>query len=135
MPQRWTTFFAAAVLVANLACGAVPGVEDDQVSSFEESLKQAEQGEDDWSVLFGVGLGYAMGVGVMSYDGFEPVYRVPRNYVQAHKWFNLAASRATDPTFATLSADTRDLVANNLSPDQLAEAERLAREWDEAHPR
>jgi hypothetical protein len=29
----------------------------------------------------------------------------------------------------------RDRMADSLTPDQIAEAQRLAREWTEAHPR
>ena len=58
---------------------------------------------------------------------------VPRDLVQAHMWFNLAArfqsgSRGDAGTH-------RAQIENRLSPAQLVEAQRLAREWDEAHPR
>lgn len=50
---------------------------------------------------------------------------VPQDYVQAHKWYNLAA--AHDP--GTGAAVNRALVAHKMSPVQIAEAQRLAREW------
>ena len=59
---------------------------------------------------------------------------VPQDYVQAHKWMNLAASRQTGEE-RQRSADRRDTLARLMTPAQLAEAQRLAREWDAAHPR
>ena len=49
---------------------------------------------------------------------------VPQNYVEAHKWFNLAASRGE---FAAVAE--RDALAARLSPQERAEAQRLALEW------
>jgi len=49
-------------------------------------------------------------------------------------WFNIAVSRETGISRDAAVLD-RDRIANLLTPDQRAEAQRLAREWDEAHPR
>ncbi len=51
---------------------------------------------------------------------------VPQNYEQAYIWFDLAASRAGD---ASIPIKNRDDVAAMMTPDQIAEAQRLAREW------
>ncbi len=56
---------------------------------------------------------------------------VPQNYVEAHKWRNLAASRATGDTQKEY-AEARDALAKVMTPAQLAEAQRLAREWQAA---
>ena len=48
---------------------------------------------------------------------------VPQDDVQALMWFNLAASK-----HATAVQD-RDLVASKMTPAQIDEAQRLAREW------
>ena len=62
---------------------------------------------------------------------------VPQDDVRAHMWFNLSASGA--PREPRVLRDTavrnRDVVAGRMTPDQLADAQRLAREWDAAHPR
>jgi TPR repeat protein len=58
---------------------------------------------------------------------------VPQDYVQAHMWLNLAASRRTGEDRET-SVSLRDQIAEELTPDDLSEAQRLAREWDAAHP-
>ena len=67
-------------------------------------------------------------LGVMYYNG----QGVPQDYVQAHMWFNLSAARY-DPVFSTKDRDAavslRDLVAARMTPDQIAEAQRMAREW------
>ncbi len=53
---------------------------------------------------------------------------VPKDFVQAHMWFNLAASR-----FAGVGpnpdAGARDSLATDMTPAQIEEAQRLAREW------
>jgi uncharacterized protein len=43
---------------------------------------------------------------------------VPQNFVQAHKWFQLAGSSLY-----------RDTLAAKMTPAQIAEAQKLAREW------
>ena len=54
----------------------------------------------------------------------EPTYRV-----QAHMWFNIAASRfITGETHREYST-YRDQVAEKMTPNQIAEAQKLAREW------
>ncbi len=53
---------------------------------------------------------------------------VDANLVVAHKWFNLAAARGNE------SARTYRLeVALEMSADQIAEAQKLAREWLQTH--
>ena len=69
-----------------------------------------------------LGLMYATGRGV------------PQDYVQAYMWLSLSASRSSGETRDS-AANSRDRAASRLTPDQLAEAQRLASEWDEAHPR
>jgi len=59
----------------------------------------------------------------------------PPDAVEAHKWHNLAASRATDEETRKLATNNRDILAENMTPAQVTEAQKLAREWDNAHPR
>ncbi len=49
---------------------------------------------------------------------------VPQDYIQAHLWFNLAAAQGDK-----MATKNRDLVAKLIAPAQVAEAQRLAREW------
>ena len=53
---------------------------------------------------------------------------VPQDYVKAHKWLNLAASRATAAETNDLRS-IRDALAKKMTSLQVAEAQQLAREW------
>jgi len=50
-------------------------------------------------------------------------------------WFNLAALRSTTGELRDNAGGFRDQAAGQMNPTQIAEAQRLAREWDAAHPR
>lgn len=63
-------------------------------------------------------------LGFMYYNGRG----VKRDYVQAHKWWGLAAANGHMD-----AAHNRDFVATKMSPAQLAEAQRLVREWRATH--
>ena len=52
---------------------------------------------------------------------------VPRDYVQAYMWLDIAAKRL--PPGANNTAKRRDLIAAKMTPAQITEARRLAREW------
>ncbi len=81
----------------------------------------AEQGEPDAQVY--LGLKFATG----SY--------VDQNYIEAYKWFSLASGQATTSLVADLMspAELRDFVAGKMTPADISEAQRLAREWLEQH--
>ena len=78
-------------------------------------LRAAEQGHA--RAQFVLGLMYDEGLGV------------PQDYIHAHKWYNLAASRFQESEQREVALQYRDQVALRFSPDQLAYAQRLAREW------
>jgi len=44
-------------------------------------------------------------------------------------WFNLAAARFEDATSRQKAVDSRDELAAKMTPDQIAEAQRMARDW------
>lgn len=56
---------------------------------------------------------------------------VPQDYVEAHKWYILAAANypASETESRNMAAKNRDGVAAMMTPAQIAEAQRLAREW------
>jgi uncharacterized protein len=93
------------------------GVRQDYAEAAKLYRLSAEQGDPDGQEL--LGLLYDVGAGV------------PRDYVQAHMWLNLAASRylASEVTKLEVAVETRDLVASKMTPEQIAEAQKLAREW------
>jgi hypothetical protein len=49
---------------------------------------------------------------------------VPQDYVAAHMWFNLSAAQGN-----ANAAENRNNVAARMTPAQIAEAQRLARDW------
>ena len=51
---------------------------------------------------------------------------VPQDYELAHMWFNLAAGGSED---REVDGKRRDEVAAKMTPEQIAEAQRMAREW------
>jgi TPR repeat protein/transposase-like protein len=77
--------------------------------------KAADQGFAD--AQYSLGVMYDQGVGVAP----DPV--------QAHKWFSLAAAGESNTGTRATAMKTRDSIAAEMSPEQLAEAEKLAREW------
>ena len=48
--------------------------------------------------------------------------------VQAHMWYDLAAEQVGDK-----AQNNRDLAASEMTPAQIAEAQRMAREWMAKH--
>jgi uncharacterized protein len=71
--------------------------------------KAADQGIS-WA-QYNLGFMYATGQGI------------PQNYIEAYKWFNLAAY-ATDKSVRDKALANRDIVAKNMTPAQLAEAQK-----------
>jgi hypothetical protein len=60
---------------------------------------------------------------------------VPKDYVRAHMWFTLAAARRhPEPGHLNIDAGARDNLAEEMTLEQVAEAQRLAREWESRHP-
>ncbi len=60
---------------------------------------------------------------------YEQGQGVPQDYVQAHMWFNLAASRSPPGADHAKAVKNRDILAAKMTPAQIAEAQRMAREW------
>lgn len=54
---------------------------------------------------------------------------VTQDYVEAHKWFNIAAAKSTDKELRDKAAKNRDIAANKMTPAQIAEAQKRASEW------
>ena len=54
---------------------------------------------------------------------------VTQNIVQAHKWYSLAGANGH-----TKAAAYRDTLAKQMTPAQIDEAQRLAREWKSKTP-
>jgi len=65
-------------------------------------------------------------LGVMYEEGRPGL---PQDLVQTHMWFNLAAAQGNPD-----AANFRNDVAAEMTPEQVAEAQRLAQEWLTKHP-
>jgi len=63
-------------------------------------------------------------LGLMYDDG----QGVPQDYVQAHKWYNLSAARSKGDLRKKIVRN-RNAIEKKMSPVQVAEAQKLAREW------
>ena len=73
---------------------------------------QAAANADDAKAMLALGRLYVQGLGV------------PQNYVQAHMWFSLAASR-----FEAEAVKERDALAARMAPEQVAKAQEQAAAW------
>ncbi len=91
------------------------GVPQDYVQAVKWYRKAAEQGYADAQYMLGVM--YDTGRGV------------PLDYAQAHMWYDLAASRFPPGEGRNIAAKNRDIVAIWMTPAQISEAKKLAREW------
>jgi len=63
-------------------------------------------------------------LGVMHGKG----HGVTQDNVQAHKWFNIARANGVEH-----GGKSRDIIEKKMTPDQIAEAQILAREWMKKH--
>ena len=86
------------------------GVTQDYTEAMRWYRKAADQGYA--SAQYDLGAMYNNGQGVT------------QDYVQAHMWYNLAAAQGDK-----LARKFRDYLAKQMTPTQVAEAQRLAREW------
>ena len=86
------------------------GIPQDYEEAIKWYRKAAEQGYA--SAQFNLGVTYGNGEGVV------------QDYVTAHMWYNLAGARGSEK-----AREYRDSIAKNMTPVQIAEAQRLAREW------
>ncbi len=86
------------------------GVPRDAAEAVKWYRKAAEQGYADAQYI--LGFMYTMG-----WSGAQ-------DYVQAHMWLTLAAAQRDEA-----ARKFRDRVAKRMTPEQIAEAQRLAREW------
>jgi len=93
------------------------GVPQDHAEAVKWYRKAADQGLAQAQSRLGVM--YAKGQGVS------------QDYVEACKWFDLAAARfaASDAMLRDEAVSNRQGIAAGMTPTQIAEAQRLAREW------
>ncbi len=90
------------------------GVPQDDAEALKWTRKAAEQGDARGQTQLGIV--YYLGRGM------------PQDYVRGHMWFNLSAAQGNKD-----GAQGRDIIAKLMTPAQIAEAQRLAREWMAKH--
>ena len=110
---------AAIILVLGFAAPAAAGpLEDadaalkrrDYATAVRLNRPLAEQGNAN--AQYNLGTFYDNGLGV------------PQDKVRAYMWFSLSAAQGREG-----AAAFRDLIARRMTPAQIAEAQKLAREW------
>ena len=91
------------------------GVPQDYAEAARWYRKAAEQGDARAQVVLGT--------------MYELGRKVPHDHVQAHMLYNLAASRFPLSKDRDEAVKNRDHVAKTMTPPQITEAQKLAREW------
>ena len=91
------------------------GVPQDYAQAMMWYRRAAEQGYAE--AMNSLGVMYAKGEGVV------------QDYVQAHRWFNLAAAHHPPVEDRGRAVRNRDRAAAVMTAPQIAEAQKLAREW------
>jgi TPR repeat protein len=89
------------------------GLTQDYAAAASWYRKAAGQGQADAQAS--LGFQYANGLGV------------PKDYVTAHMWFSLASARGNRD-----AVRDRDRIATMMTPEQIAESQKLVREWSAA---
>jgi len=87
---------------ADMAC-----IDFDSLAQYESDAKNGRA-----EALYNLGLAYSTGQGV------------DVDYIAAHKWFNLAAMKGSE-----IAKSWRAQISREMNSNQIAEAQRLAREW------
>lgn len=98
-----------------LMCASGPEDARDYAQAAIWYRKAADQGYADGQIY--LGMLYDEGLGV------------PQSDVQAYMWLNLGVSRTADARWRKMYIGTRDRVAAKMTPEQIAEAQKLAIEW------
>jgi hypothetical protein len=134
------------------------GVPQDEAEAVKWYRRAADKGDSDgqvslgWSLIFGKSnlqdeaeaielfrkaadhgnVDAMSSLGTLYADG----WCVAQDYVQAHMWYNLAASGPSSLFEMDKKelAKRRDELAAKMTPQQVAEAQRLAREWKPTKP-
>jgi len=144
--------FWPALVQADFQAGVDAYDQGDYATALKEMQPLAEQGDAD--AQFNLGVMYENGQGVPQDDGeaarwfrlaaeqgesaaqtklgllYEQGRGVLQDYVQAHMWVNLAAAQNQED-----ATKYRNALAKKMTSEQIAEAQRLAREWLAQHQR
>ncbi|RPH80794.1 MAG: sel1 repeat family protein [Nitrospiraceae bacterium] len=122
------------------------GVQKDDTQAWQWYEKAAVQGHADAQVNLGMLYDYGRGVPqdfkkavywyrLSAHQGnalaqrrlglmYERGDEVPQDYVKAYMWYSLGSANGVEAGIRL-----RDALAKKMDPDQIAEAQKLAREW------
>ena len=115
---------AAILLVVSFAASVAAGpLEDadaavkrrDYATALRLIRPLAKQG--DATAQYNLGVFYDNGLGV------------PQDHVRALMWLNLSAAQGEKNAVEPDAVEARDKVVQEMTPEQIAEAKKLAREW------
>ena len=107
-------FAAQGDVTAQNRLGVMYGNGQGVAQDYGEAMKWYRKAADQGYALaqFNLGVMYGNGQGV------------PQDYIQAHLWYNLAAGQGEE-----LGRKARDSLLDLMTAEQIAEAQKLAREW------
>lgn len=109
-----TALLFQTITYADFGDGLVAFSKEDFQAAFKELKPLAEQGNASAQTFLG--------------DIFGTGQGVAQDYVEAHKWFNLAGINGDADAITN-----RGIVEKNMTPKQIAKAQDLAREWMSKH--
>ena len=115
----WTS--SLALTLAILLVQALPARADYETGQQAWNAGRFTEAVTEWQAAAAAGDGRAM---LALGRAFVKGLGVPQDYVEAHKWLNLAAARGD-----AQSAAERDALAQKMTVEEQAEARRLARAW------
>ena len=155
MPTRMTLPLILGLLVLPVFPQDEPppttGSTGEVSGSIADLMSKAEQGDAD--AQFNLGFMYLMGEAIpldykeafrwyrasavqgksSAQGSLGAMYRaglgLPQDYILAHMWYNLAVANSELDQERRIWAKNRDATAKKMTSEQLAEAQRLAREW------
>ena len=105
-----TLLFAVATNAADFGSAMMQYQQRNYVAAYKEFNLLANQGDADAQFVLG--------------DMYSKGQGTKQDYVQAHKWYSLAAQNG-----AQGAAQARDDLAKRMTKKEITDAERLAREW------
>ena len=123
--------FAGLAFIAALCAGFTLGLTALAWAGFDEGEGAYNRGDygtalREWRPLAEQGNAAAQyNLGFMYRNG----QGVTQDYAQAHMWYNLAASSFPPGEDHDEAVKNRDIVAEKMTPAQISEAQKLAREW------
>jgi TPR repeat protein len=107
--------YAAAQFVLGQFFSNGDGVEQNSKEAVNWYRRAAEQGDDAAQEALASAYFFARGV--------------PQDYIEAHTWANLAVANAPDEVARNSHVSLLESIAEKLTPEQVVEAQRLARQW------